>query len=94
MPGPRNADRLDADAQESARRLIDLLQVLVEKHPKIVEAVERVALALVVDDMRQRIAERVRRFTPEQVSTVEALTAQIALLRGDEPGPPPEDEVS
>jgi len=78
----------EKDVQESVRRLIDLIQVLLPSRPRTILAIERCVLALVVDEMRQRIQDRLQRFTPEEISTVEALTAHLARQRGDEPAPP------
>jgi hypothetical protein len=72
---------IEADAQESVRRLVDLIQVLLPTRPTVIEAIERCVLALVVTEMRQRITDRLRRFTPEEISTVEALTAHLAQQR-------------
>jgi hypothetical protein len=90
MTAPRKPV-IDADAQESVRRLVDLMQVLLPSRPKVIEAIERCVLALVVDEMRQRITDRLARFTPEEISTVEALTAHIAQQRGDEPPLAPDE---
>jgi len=76
----------DADARESVRRLIDLIQVLLPKRPNVALAIERCVLALVVDEMRQRIMERLQHFSPEDVATVESMTAHLAARqRGEEP---------
>lgn len=65
-------------AREAARRLVDLVQVLVPRNPGIAQAIERCVVALVIEDMRQTIAERLNTFSPEDVATVEALTAHLA----------------
>lgn len=81
----------DADAREAARRLIDLLQVLVPSRPGIVHAIERCVLALAVDEMRQRIGERLVRLTPENLDTLDTLTAQLLRTQGDDPLTDPDE---
>jgi len=86
----RTPDPAALDAQESLRRLVDLLQVILPDRPKVIFAVERMVLALVVDEMRDRITARCKRMNPEQLATVEALTAHLV---GEASDPPP-DEVA
>lgn len=92
-PGMSRHKPDDADAREAVRRLIDLIQALLPTRPKVTEAIERCMLALVVDEMRQRINDRLQRFTPEEISTVEALTAHLDRQHGEEPAPPDGDEA-
>lgn len=75
------APPLDEAARISVRRLIDLLQVLVPTRPRVVEKIEQCAVALVVDDVRQQIVERLQRFDAEDLATVEALTVHLDLKR-------------
>ena len=72
------------DAQESLRRLVDLLQVMLPDRPKVVFAIERMVLALVVDEMRDRITARCQRMNPEQLAAVDALTLHLI---GEAPPP-------
>lgn len=76
----------EAQTRESVRRLMDLVQVLVPGRPGVVLAIERCVLALVVDEMRQRIVDRLAGLSPEDLSTVDLLTAQLARARGEESG--------
>ena len=86
MPRPPHESTPDADARETVRRLVDLIQVLLPERPGVVVALERCVLALVVDEMRLRIHERLQRLSPEDINTVDALTASLAAkARSDEP---------
>jgi hypothetical protein len=67
----------DADARESAARIEEMLRLLTSTRPLVVEAVERCVSALVADEVRQRIIARLHRCTPEDLATVEALTAHL-----------------
>jgi len=89
MPN-RSPDADAATVQASVRRLIDLIQILVPsaRPGRIVEAIEQCVLTLVVEELRQRIQDRLTRFTPEEISHVEALTAQIAQTRDETSEPP------
>lgn len=87
----RRPETPDSDAQRSVRRLIDLIQVMLPDRPKVALAIERCIVALVVDEMRERITARLQGFTPEEITLVDALTAQLAQQRGDEPLVPPDD---
>jgi len=81
----------ESDAREAVRRLIDLIQALLPSRPHVTLAIERCVLALVVDEMRQRIVDRLERFSPEDIATVEALTAHLAHQQGREEAPAPDD---
>jgi hypothetical protein len=77
----RMAQDPNADAHESALRLIDLIHALTPERPDVVHAVERCVRALVVSEVRQRIIDRLMRFSPEDLDTVDALTAQLQKNR-------------
>jgi hypothetical protein len=81
----------DADARESVRRLIDLLQILLPERAGVVYAIERAVLSLLVDDMRQRIMQRLQTFSPEEVQTVDDLTASLVKRRRGEAIPAGEE---
>lgn len=76
MVPPTRKD-LDTDAHVSSRRLADLLQVLVMDRPHVVEAVERCVRALVVDERREAIADRLQHLDPEQLAELDVLIAQM-----------------
>jgi hypothetical protein len=88
MPTPVDT----AAVQASLRRLVELIQILAPSTSPavIVTALERCVLGLVTEELRARILERLRHFTPEEISAVEAMTAELARRRGDEPPTPDE----
>jgi len=83
------ADRPEPDdPQASVRRLIDLIQVLIPTlRPAVVHAIERCVRELVVDQMRQRITDRVAGLSADDLVTVDVLTAQLTQAE-----PPPADD--
>lgn len=83
MPAPPRAP--NDDARETARRLIDLIQVLLPERPGVVVALERCVLALVIEEMRQRIIERLQKMSPEDIQHVDVLTASLVARPPDDP---------
>lgn len=77
-----------SDPRASLRRLVDLLQAIVPDRPTVTAAIELCIETIVVDEMRHRIAERLLRLSPEDIATVEALTARLANET------PPDDEAA
>jgi len=83
---PQPPDGPDADTREAVKRLIELIQVLApSRRPGVTMAIERCVLALVIDEMRQRIIERLQHLSSEDIRTVDVLTASLAGQRDDEP---------
>jgi len=79
----------DEDAvRAAARRLVDTLQLLVPRNPGLAQAIDRCVVALVTEDLRQRVVANVARLSPEDMATVEALTAHLLRQQDD---PPPDD---
>jgi hypothetical protein len=76
-PNPAE-DRVPADPRASLRRLIELLQAIVPERPAVTIALEQCIEAIVVDELRHRIQERLLHLSPEDLATVEALTARLA----------------
>ena len=67
----------DFEAHACAQRLITLIELLIRTRPAVVLAIERSAQRIVTNDVRQQIAERLARFSMEDVRVVEALTAHL-----------------
>lgn len=65
------------DAEESARRLRDYVDILTPTQPLMVTALERIVRAVMVEQTRQRIIDRLGRFSPEQVYEADVVTQQI-----------------
>lgn len=68
---------LTADAHLSSKRLADLLQVVALERPFVVEAIERCVRALLVDERREMIADRLQRLNPEQLAELDVLVSQM-----------------
>lgn len=67
----------DDDVQESARRLKEYIDVLVPKRPVVVHAVEHCVRALIVEEGRQLVAERLQHMGPEAVEQMVQLSARL-----------------
>jgi nitrogen-specific signal transduction histidine kinase len=67
----------DEDAREAARRLIDFIQVNTVKRPVLVQAVDHMTRALVVEEGRQWLATQLQQMNPEDVATMVALATQL-----------------
>ena len=67
----------DVEAHACAQRLITLIELLIRTRPAVVHEIERCAQRIVTNDVRQQIAERLARFSAEDVRLVEAMTAHI-----------------
>jgi hypothetical protein len=78
----------DLEAHACAQRLIALLQLVLQTRPRVVLEIERSVRAIVTNDVRQQIAERLQRFSVDEVGIVEALTEHLDARRRD----PPDDE--
>lgn len=84
----------DQEAHAGAQRLITLIQLLLRTRPSVVLEIERSVKRIVTNDVRQQIAERLARFSVDDVRIVEALTAHLdqrqeigdGLLRRDNGG--------
>lgn len=70
-------NKTDLDAQESAQRLVDFIQVITPNRPLLVQALERTIRALLAEETRQRIVERLSTFSPEQIHEADAATQEI-----------------
>jgi hypothetical protein len=91
IPRMNPPDGPDDDTRETVKRLIDLIQVLAPtRRENVARAIEQCVLALVVDEMRQRIVERLKRFSPEDLALVDTMTAQMAT-HPRHPDDPPEE---
>jgi len=67
----------ESRARESAKRLKTLIELLVPTRPLVVQAVERCVIALLADEVRDKIIARVQQLSPEDLATVDALTAEL-----------------
>lgn len=63
--------------REAARRLVDTLQMLVPRNPGLAQAIDQCVVALVAEDLRQRVVANVARLSAEDLAAVEALTAHL-----------------
>jgi hypothetical protein len=75
----------DLEAQACAQRLVALIQLLLQTRPAVVLEIERSARAIVTNDVRQQIAERLQRFSVDDVGIVEALTEHLDSRRRELP---------
>jgi len=71
----------DGEIQASVLRLGDLIQLLARTRPLVILEIERSAISIVTNDVRQQIAERLQRFSEEDVRIVEALTEHLDRRR-------------
>jgi hypothetical protein len=71
----------EQEAHSCAKRLITLIQLLVQTRPRVVLEIERSANTIVTNDVRQQIADRLERFSAEDVGIVEALTEHLDQRR-------------
>lgn len=67
----------DEDTRLAAMRLADLIQTLALDRPVVLHAVERCVRALVAEERRQTITERLEALGPEDLATVDALLTQL-----------------
>jgi hypothetical protein len=72
---PEGAD--DSELRACAERVIDLIHLLMRTRPNAIAEIERSVLAIVTNDVRRQIAERVQRFSAEDVRLVEAVTEHL-----------------
>lgn len=76
-------------AQACAQRLITLVELLLRTRPMVVLEIERTVQRIVTNDVRQQIAERLQRFSADDVRIVEAVTAHLderqAALNPEDP---------
>lgn len=78
---------MDHQAHASLARLITLLQLLAQTRPRVVIEIEQSANTIVANDVRRQIAERLARFSAEDVRIVEALTEHLDQRRACLPEP-------
>jgi hypothetical protein len=71
----------DHEVRACAQRLITLIQLLLQTRPAVVLEIERSVNTIVTNDVRQQIAERLQRFTVDDVRIVEALTEYLDQRR-------------
>jgi hypothetical protein len=78
----------DGEAPACAQRLIALIQLVLQTRPALLLEIERSARVIVTNDVRQQIADRLQRFSVDDVRIVEALTEHLDQRRRE----PPDDE--
>lgn len=71
----------DHEARTCAQRLTTLIQLLLQTRPAVVLAIEQSAHTIVTNDVRQQIAERLQRFSEDDVRIIEALTEHLDQRR-------------
>lgn len=73
----------NVEAQACAQRLVALIQLLRQTRPAVLREIERSVRAIVTNDVRQQIADRLQRFSVDEVGIVEALTEHLDARRRD-----------
>lgn len=93
---PRAKDSMTNDehaVHAAARRLVDTLQMLVPRNPGLAQAIDQCVVALVAEDLRQRVIANVARLTAEDLAAVEALTTHL-LRQHDATRPDDPDDAA
>lgn len=75
MTNPRRA--VQDETEERAQQMANWLLELTAGRPAMLDAIERCLRALVLDERRQRIIDRLARLDEKDVATVSALVGQL-----------------
>jgi len=67
----------NAEARESAQRLIDFIQVFTPTRPRVVRAAEQFLTEVVADEARHRIWNRLQRLSADSIAKLDAESAQL-----------------